>query len=459
MQKSYDLVVIGGGPGGYVAAIHAAKKGLKTALIEADFMGGTCLNRGCIPSKTYLKHSEIIDSIEMAKDWGIETTNLTFSFSKMKKRKDEVIERLRSGIHFLLTQEKIVVYKGKGIILARNQIKVSMEKKEEYLHAAKIIIATGSMPAIPPILGLDSISYETSDTIFDLKEIPKSIVIIGGGVIGMEFACIFSSLQTKVTVIEAADTILPTEDKEASSLVMKSLKNKGITFHINTKVKEIQSRGEKKSIICVDSKNKEFISETDLVLISTGRQPNLSAISHLIMGRTGPFIQVNEKMETSVPNIYAIGDVIGGWQLAHVASSEGIIAASNVAGETKSMDYKVIPRCVYTFPEIATVGMLEEEIKQRGISYRTEKFSYNGNGKAQSSGDLAGFTKVLFEEKYGEILGVVMVGSHVTEMISEASAFIHLEGTIEEIVSLVHPHPTVSETFYEAALNYVHSFK
>lgn len=459
MTKSYEIVVVGGGPGGYVAALHAAGLGKKTALIEADQLGGTCLNRGCIPSKTYLKHAEVIEQIEKAKDWGIEAGPLTLSFDKMRKRKDDVIQRLRAGIGLLLKQGKIDVYNGFGSLFEGGFLKVRTETGEEMIQAEKVIIATGSTPAIPPIPGLDSVQYHTSDSIFDMVDIPKSIIIIGGGVIGVEFACIFASLKTDVTIVEAADRIVPTEDEEASKFLAKALKKKSIKIHTGAKVASIQEAGGLKKVVCTDSKGKELSLQAEDLLISTGRRPNLSATKELSLEQNGPFIKANEKMETSMANVYAVGDVIGGWQLAHAASAEGIVAANNAAGIPDKMDYKVMPRCIYTLPEIASVGLSEEEAKKRGIEVLVDRFDFAGNGKALSAGSPEGFTKVIFEAKYGEIIGVVMAGSHVTELISEASAFIYLEGTVEEAAKMIHPHPAISETFFETAVKAIKRLK
>ncbi|GLC87156.1 dihydrolipoyl dehydrogenase [Lysinibacillus piscis] len=458
-MTSYDIVVIGGGPGGYVAALHAAELGKKIALIEPDFLGGTCLNRGCIPSKTLLKHAEIIDNIEKAKDWGIEVSDIVLSFDKMKKRKNEVIERLRGGIAFLLKQGKIDVFNGFGSVQENGDVAVKTEAGVETIQASKIIVATGSTPAVPPIAGLDTVVFHTSDTIFDIADIPASIVIIGGGVIGMELACIFSSLKTKVTVIEAADRIVPTEDAEAAKLLTKMLKKKGIVMHTKSKVQSISEVDGVKLVTCSDAKDAMFTVEADTLLISTGRRPNLSATNDIKLTMNGPFIQVNDKMETNYPNVYAVGDVIGGWQLAHAASAEGVVAANNAAGVADAIDYKVMPRCIYTFPEIASVGLMEEEAKKQGIDVRVEKFDFAGSGKALSAGEPDGFTKIIYEAKYGEIIGAVMVGSHVTEMISEASAFMYLEGTLDEAAKMIHPHPTIAETFFEAAVQGVHKLR
>jgi dihydrolipoamide dehydrogenase len=451
MSKSYDIAVIGGGPGGYVAALRAAELGKKTALIEYDFLGGTCLNRGCIPSKTLLKHTEIIESIHAAKEWGIETGELTFSLEKMKKRKDDVINKLRGGIAFLMKKGKVDVYDGYGSVEASNTIKILKDDKQEVIEAAKIIVATGSSPAVPPIPGLKEVSFFTSDTIFDINEIPESIAIIGGGVIGVEFACIFASLKSKVIIVEMADRLVPMEDAEASKLLEKELKKKGIQILTSTKVNSVQKGGLGKQITCTDKKGNEVVVDTHELIVSVGRKPNTAAVSNLNVVMDGPFIKVNEKMETNLANVYAVGDVIGGYQLAHVASAEGIVAANNAAGKEDKIDYKVVPRCIYTLPEIASVGMTEAEAQAKGLDVASEKFDHVGNGKALTAGESVGFTKIVYDKKYGEIIGVIMVGSHVTEMISEASAFMYLEGTIEEATKMIHPHPSVSETFYEIA--------
>lgn len=458
-MTSYELIVVGGGPGGYVAALHAASLGQKTALVEPDFLGGTCLNRGCIPSKTLLKHAEVIESIEKAKSWGIETGELTLSFDKMKQRKNDVIERLRGGIAFLLKQGKIDVFNGYGTVKKSGVVHVKTADGVKELAAKSILVATGSTPAVPPIPGLDSVQFDTSDTIFDIPAIPKSVAIIGGGVIGVEFACIFASLKASVIIIEAADRLIPAEDVEAAKLLARELKKKGIVIHTGTKVESVREQDGIKTVSCVDQKGKEIAVDADTLLVSTGRRPNLSATQELDLAMTGPFIQVNDKMETSVPGVYAAGDVIGGWQLAHAASAEGVVAANNAAGIQDAIDYTVMPRCVYTSPEIAGVGLTEEEAKAKGIDVRVEKFDFAGSGKALAAGDTTGFTKIIYDAVYGEILGAIMVGPHVTEMISEASAFMYLEGTVEEAAKMIHPHPTISETFFEAAVQAVHNMR
>ncbi|MBT2727444.1 dihydrolipoyl dehydrogenase [Bacillus sp. ISL-75] len=450
-MKIYDLIVVGGGPGGYVAAEFAGKQGLSVALIENQYLGGTCLNTGCIPSKTLLRHSEFLDMIEKAKKWGVEVENVKLSFEKMMKRKTTVIENLRRGVEFLLKSANVDLYNGLATILPDYRVKIEANNIQSEVYGKKIIIATGSKPYVPSIKGVEHIKAHTSDTIFDLAYIPKSIVIIGGGIIGVEFACIFSSLNVDVTIIEMGERLIAGEDEDASRLMTKELKKKGITIHTSAKVVEAGEIDSEKSIT-VELKNLDQVTiSAEEVLFASGRKPNVSCVNKLGLKMIGPFIAVNKQMETSFPNVYAVGDVIGGWQLAHVASSEGIVAASNASGIFKEVDYKVVPRCIYTFPEIASVGLSEKEAKERGYSFRSETLQLTANGKTLAMDESSGFIKLIADDRYDEILGAVMVGPHVTEMISEVSTAIFLEGTMDELASVIHPHPTVSEGIWETA--------
>ncbi|UUD43809.1 dihydrolipoyl dehydrogenase [Bacillus pumilus] len=455
MTKTYDLTVIGGGPGGYTAALQAAERGRKVALIEEDFLGGTCLNRGCIPSKTLLKHAEVIESIEKAKSWGIETGDLVLSFDKMRKRKDDVIEKLRGGIAFLLKKGKIDVYNGRGTAVTKHRIEIEKQDGSESIETKELIIATGSSPAIPPIPGLKEIQFDTSDTIFDIPDIPASVVIIGGGVIGLELACIFQSLQSKVTIIEAAPSIIPQEDEEASKLLERELKKKGIHIAKKTTVAEVTESEGVKAIHAADDKGETHIFTAERLLVCVGRRPNISAVSQLDLQLDGPFIKVNGQMQTSAEGVYAVGDVAGGYQLAHAAMAEAAVAVSNVCGEPEKMNADIVPRCIYTLPEVASVGLTEKEAKAKGLNVRAERFDLAASGKALAAGVQTGFIKLVYDTAYGEVIGATMVGPHVTEMISEASSFMYLEGTAEEMAKMIHPHPTISEGFYEAALHIV----
>ncbi|MFB5196274.1 dihydrolipoyl dehydrogenase [Neobacillus sp. KR4-4] len=450
-MTAYDVVVVGGGPGGYVAALRAAKNGKKTALVEVDYLGGTCLNRGCIPSKTLLRHAEIIEGIEKAKNWGIKTENLSFSLKEMFARKDQVIAALRSGIEHLLNAGKIDVYNGFGTIHDDKRVTVVIGNESYQISGEKIIIATGSQPAVPPIYGLNSVNYHTTDTIFDITEIPQSIVIVGGGVIGVEFANIFASLKTEVTIVELGDRIIPTEDEDASQVLLKNLKKKGVKVLTNYQVSSIEESNPKKTLMITSDKGKVEFLTVDEILLAVGRKPNVSAISELDLKMTGRHVAVNDYLETSKKDYFAVGDVIGGLQLAHVASAEGLTAVENLDGNKEKMNYKVMPRCIYTNPQVASVGMSEAELKEKGIKYRVNKYNFSGNGKALAAGETEGFSKVMIDEKYGEILGVVMVGAHVTEMISQSSAYLYLEGTVDEFAKMVQPHPSLSEVLMESA--------
>lgn len=447
----YEVVVIGGGPGGYVAAEEAAKYGKSVAIIEKDNLGGTCLNSGCIPSKTLLRHSEVLEMLEKARDWGIQYEKVTVSFDKMMARKSKVIENLRGGVKALLHQNNVQIYQGNATVKANKQIWIESETKQETITANQIILATGSRPFIPPIKGLSEISFHTSDTIFDIERLPKSIVIVGGGVIGVEFACIFSALNIEVNIIEMGDRLISTEDEEASKIILKKLKRDGVNIYTSSKVLEVSEKNEVKTI-SLENRNGEVITiETELLLLASGRTPNLSTVSELNLAMNGSFIMVNKQMQTSIPYIYAVGDVTGGWQLAHVASAEGIVAASNACHQFKEINYKAVPRCIYTSPEIASVGITEKEVIERNHSVCIKTIPLSFSGKAAAMDERLGFIKLIADKKYGEILGVVMVGPHVTEMISEASSFMLLEGTVNDIASMIHPHPTLSEGLWEAA--------
>lgn len=449
-MKNYDVIVVGGGPGGYVAAIRAAKEGKKVALVEADFLGGTCLNRGCIPSKTLLKHAEIIEQIEKAQSWGIQTNEPVFDWNAMLARKEEVITTLRGGIQGLLRAGKIDLYEGFGAIQPNKQVIIEGKDTAE-ISGEKIIVATGSRPVVPPITGLDKVTYHTTDTIFNLDKIPASLVIVGGGVIGVEFANIFAALRTKVTIIELSNRIIPTEDEAASKALMQSLKKKGVEILTNHQVSGFNAETNNSLVQVTSNKGKERTIEVDEILIAVGRVPNLDAVESLDLAMNGRFIHVNEYLETSRKGIFAIGDMIGNLQLAHVASSEGLTAVANLDVPVEKMNYRIIPRCIYTTPQVASVGMTETELKEKGIVYRAHSFSLAGNGMALATGETTGFSKVLIDETFGEILGVVMVGAHVTEMISQSSAYMYLEGTVNELAKMVQPHPSLSEALMESA--------
>ncbi|MUK87636.1 dihydrolipoyl dehydrogenase [Ornithinibacillus sp. L9] len=447
-MKNFDLAIVGGGPGGYVAAIRAAKLGLSVALVEGGDLGGTCLNRGCIPSKTLLKHAEVLNQIKEAGSYGITVNDFSFSIKEMINRKNKVVKQLRSGIQGLLRQNKITLYQGYGTVKDDKTISVATDKGEKNLQAKNVILATGSKPFVPSIPGLDKVTYHTSDTIFDIEEVPNHLVIVGGGVIGLEIACVFNSLGTEVEVVEMSERVIPAEDPDASQFLAKHLMAKGIKIYTDTKITGFNNAGH--TVVKMEKEGKKLELVTDSVLVSVGREPNVIGLDELSVEWNGRFVKVDHNMRTSVNGIYAIGDLIGGYQLAHAASEEGILAVNHILGNINKKDI-AMPRCVYTFPEIASVGMTEAEAKEAGYKVKSHKVELAGNGKAIASGETNGFMKIIAEEKYGEILGVVMVGAHVTEMISQATSFVHLEGTVEEMESMTFPHPTVSEALFESA--------
>ncbi|WP_188455039.1 dihydrolipoyl dehydrogenase [Virgibacillus oceani] len=448
-MKSFDLVVIGGGPGGYAAAIRAAKLGLSVALVEGRELGGTCLNRGCIPSKTLLKHAEVIEQIKESKTYGITVNDFSFSIDAMVNRKNKVVNQLRNGIKGLLRQNKITLFNGYGTVADDKTVTISSVNETQKIQAKNVLLANGSTPFVPELPGLDTISYHTSDTIFDLKEVPSHMVIVGGGAIGLEIACIFNSLDTTVEIVEMADRILPNEDADASDYLASQLEKNGVVIHTNTKITGFRN-SDGHIIVDMDKQGKQQTIETDSVLVSVGRTPNLTGIEKLSVQFDGKFVKVDKNMGTSAPGIYAVGDLIGGYQLAHAASDEGIRAINHIVGIATNKE-AIIPRCVYTFPEIASVGLSESDAKEAGYAVKVKKVDIAANGKAIASGENRGFMKIIAEEKYGEILGVVMVGSHVTEMISQGTSFMHLEGTVEELENMVFPHPTISESLFETA--------
>jgi len=453
MMKEYDLVVVGGGPGGYVAALRARTEGASVALVEARELGGTCLNRGCIPSKTYLQYADVLERMDQAREWGIETGEVRVNMSRMLDRKNRVIGRLRSGIESLIRSRKIELFRGIGTARGDGVVEIGQPDGTIAIRGRSIILATGSAPFLPPIEGLERAKVHTSDTIFDLPELPSSICIIGGGVIGVEFAQIFASFCVNVTIVELTDRLIPSEDADASRVLHQALREKGVTILTGHRVRSVRRKDDGLAEVTMTYPDgREITSAYGEVIVCVGRKPNLQGLEPLNLKMNGNHVAVNEYLETSVPNVYAVGDLIGGYQLAHAASAEGIVAAVNAVTSSKArMDYRVVPRCIYTSPEIASVGMSEQEAEKRGYKVRTAVYPLHASGKAMAMDARTGFVKVIADSAYGEILGAVIVGPHATEMISEASAFLFLEGTVEEMARMIHPHPTLSEGLFEAA--------
>lgn len=447
-MQQFDVIIVGGGPGGYVAAIKGGQLGLKIAVVEKDNVGGVCLNWGCIPTKTLLKSAKVYETFKHAKEYGIDVADGSFSinFPDMIKRKDSVVRRLTGGVAGLLKKNGVTLLKGFGEVTSPTTVKVG----DEMYEAKHIILATGATPILPPLPGVKE-AYEagfllTSKEILDLIEQPKELVIIGGGVIGLEFATIFNSIGTKVTVIEKMDRILVPVDDEIRTMFHKKMVKDGVTILVNAGVTAVTRNG-----VTYEQDGQTVTISADKVLMAVGMRPNVNSFSSLNLAMERSGVQVNEHMQTSVPNVYAIGDVIGKYMLAHVASHAGLVAIQHIAGDTHvKMDFKVIPSGIYTFPEIAMVGLTEQEAKAQGLKYKVSTFPIAANGKAMGENEKEGLIKVIASEPYNEIIGVHIYSVTATEMITEASLAINLEATAEELVHTIHPHPTLSEMLMEA---------
>ncbi|MBI5966304.1 MAG: dihydrolipoyl dehydrogenase [Deltaproteobacteria bacterium] len=451
-----DIVIIGGGPGGYVAAIRAAQLGGKVTLIEKDELGGLCLNRGCMPTKTLLRGVELLESLEAGKDFGIQVGEVSVDFSKLMACKDRVVKTLVSGVSSLMKSNGIEVIKGKAKMISPLRIEVLDEKQQRITyHARKIIIATGSVSADLPIAGTKLPGVIDSDGALQLTQIPESMVIIGGGPIGLEFGTIFAALDTKVTILEMLPQILPSEDAEVASSLDKSLRRFKIQTLTGSQVKEITegAQGKRKVVAITSQGEKAF--EAQYVLMAVGRKPNVEGLglqeAGIHLSKKG--IEVNEKMETNIPGIYAIGDVTGQWLLAHFAMAQGEVAAQNVMGHEVRMETRVVPRCVYTLPEVAAVGMTEKQAKEAGYELKIGRFPFAANGKATIIGERNGFVKIVAETKYDEILGLHIFGPQATDLIGEAVLAMRLEATAPDMAQAIHPHPTLTEALMEAALD------
>jgi dihydrolipoamide dehydrogenase len=449
-----DILIIGGGPGGYTAAIRAAQLGAKVVVIEEDKLGGVCLNKGCIPTKSFYKNAQMINELNRSEEFGIELNGFAININKMLQRKQQIIDRLNSGIGQLLKANSIEVIFGKASLITKEIVEITTNSGDiQRIRAKNIIIATGSIPVKPPIPGIDLPGVMTSDDILDNDRIPQTLIVIGGGVIGIEFAGIFNAMGSKVTILEFLPRILANLDGEISKKMALSLKKKGINIENEARVTEI-IKTENGFEVLIEGKKGQILIPVEAVLVSTGRAPNLEGLNLDSLGieydRKG--IKVNESYQTSIPHIYAIGDVIGGQMLAHVASGEGIAAVENIMGLKGHMDYNAIPGCVFTFPEVATVGLSEEEAKSMDMNYNSSKFMFGANGKALTMGEDEGFVKVLADAGTGKIIGAHIMGPHASDLIHEAVLAIGNKMTIDEITKCVHAHPTLSETFLEAVL-------
>ncbi len=452
----YDLLGIGSGPGGYVAAIRASQLGLKTAIVERAELGGICLNWGCIPTKALLKSAQVFDYINTASNYGITFSNeAKADLPAMVKRSRDVSANMSKGIQFLLKKNKIEVIQGTGKLTSDKKVAVTAaDGSTKTYEATSILLATGARSRELPNLPQDGkkvIGYREALT---LDKQPESMVVVGSGAIGSEFAYFYSTIGTKVTLVEYMDNIVPVEDPEVSKQLERSFKKSGIDVKVGAEVTSVDTSGKKVKVNIKDKKGKEVTIETDVVLSAVGITPNIENIGLEEAGVTveNGRIKVDEYYQTSVKGIYAIGDIVPGQALAHVASAEGIICVEKIAGKTpEALDYGNIPGCTYTSPEVASVGMTEDAAKKAGYELKVGKFPFSASGKATAAGHTDGFVKLIFDAKYGELLGAHMVGANVTEMIAELVAARKLETTGYELIKTVHPHPTLSEAVMEAA--------
>jgi dihydrolipoamide dehydrogenase len=458
-MNSYDVTIIGSGPGGYVAAIRCAQLGMKTALIEKyNTLGGTCLNVGCIPSKALLDSSHHYDdAIRHFEGHGIEISgDVKVSLEKMIARKDQVVAQTTSGIDFLMKKNKIEVLKGFGSFKDATHIFITKEDgSSEEIETKNVIIATGSKPANLPFISLDKERVITSTEALKLKEIPKHLIVIGGGVIGLELGQVYRRLGAEVSVIEYMDRIIPTMDKAQSKELTKALKKQGVKFFLSHKVSGLVNNGTEVTLTATDKKDKEVNITGDYCLVSVGRRPytdGLKAENAGIKINERGQVDVNDHLQTNISNIYAIGDVIKGAMLAHKAEEEGVFVAETLAGQKPHIDYNLIPGVVYTWPEVASVGKNEEELIKSAIAYKAGQFPMRTLGRSRASGDTDGFVKILSDATTDEVLGVHMVGARVADLIAEAVVAMEFRASAEDIARMSHAHPTYAEAVKEAAL-------
>jgi dihydrolipoamide dehydrogenase len=454
-KRTFDITVIGGGPGGYVAAIRAAQLGAKVLLVEKDQVGGTCTNRGCIPTKTLLADAKMFDRLKLSSV--IKTEGLRLDMEQLQDRKNKVVKRMITGVEFLLKNNGITFIRGKASFLDRKVIDVEVEKGKEQFESQKVIIATGSVSAQIPNVPVDGEVILTSTEMLNVSSIPQDLVIIGGGYIGMEFACLFSGLGSKVTVIEMLPQIISTEDEEVIRGLTTLLKKKGLRIHTETKVKEATVKDGRAELKVIHQDGKEEVFQAEKALMAVGRSPYTESLQleKANVALNGKFIKVNERMETTSPGIYAIGDVTGRQMLAHKASAEGIVAAENASGRSNKVDYPKIPNCIFTLPEVASIGLTEKQAKEKGLRVRIGKYPFQSNGKALANGDSEGFVKVIADQELGQVVGVHILGDHATDLIGGLSVAVALETTVEELGKTVQAHPTLMEAVAEASLDVI----
>jgi len=458
MSERFQAVVIGGGPGGYVCAIRLSQLGLKTACIESrGSLGGTCLNVGCIPSKNLLNLSENYHKAKNFSKLGIEVGAVKFNLEKIMKNKDKAVTVLTKGVEFLFKKNKVTYFKGTGSFKSANKISILDDQNKEIdIETEKTVISTGSVPVSLPGVEFDEKLIVSSTGALTLQAVPKKMVVVGGGYIGLEMGSVWSRLGTEVHVVEFLENITPGMDKEVSTEFMKILKKQGINFHMETKVEDIKKNVKGVSVSTIDKGGKKFNFNCDVVLISVGRKPNTNNLNLEAIGvelDKKKRIKIDKNYQTNVNNVYAIGDVIEGPMLAHKAEDEGIAVAENIAGQSGHVNYDIIPSVIYTSPEVASIGKTEEQLKEANIKYKIGKFSFMANSRAKAINETEGFVKILADEKTDKILGAHIIGSHAGELIAEIGVAMEFGASAEDIARTCHAHPTFSEAVKEAALS------
>jgi dihydrolipoamide dehydrogenase len=457
-MSSFDVVIIGSGPGGYVSAIRCAQLGFKTAIIEKySTLGGTCLNVGCIPSKALLASSHHYEELQHFADHGIEVSGeVKINLQKMIDRKQAVVDQTSSGVKYLMDKNKVTVFEGVGSFVDATHVAITKaDGSSETIEGKNIIIATGSKPSTLPFITLDKERVITSTEALKLPEVPKHLVIIGGGVIGIELGQVYLRLGAQVSVVEYLDRIIPGMDAGLSKELTKVLKKQGMKFYTSHKVKEVSRKGNTVTVKADDAKGAELVLEGDYCLVAVGRKPytaGLNADKAGVKLTDRGMVEVNDHLQTNVPNIYAIGDVVRGAMLAHKAEEEGVLVAEIIAGQKPHIDYNLIPGVVYTWPEVAAVGKTEEQLKEAGVAYKAGSFPFKALGRARAGGDLDGFVKILADAKTDEVLGIHMIGARCADLIAEAVTAMEFRASAEDISRMSHAHPTFAEAIKEAAL-------
>jgi dihydrolipoamide dehydrogenase len=456
MADKFDLVVIGSGPGGYVAAIRAGQLGLKTAIVEKDSrLGGTCLLRGCIPTKSMLESASIADHARHADDFGIGVGEVTINLKKVLKRKNRVVKSNAGGVAFLMKKNKVTVFNGFGVVSGQGKVTVKTDDGETVLETRNILLATGSVPRKLPFIEIDGERVLTSDELLDLETMPSHLLVLGAGAVGVEFASVFRSFGSEVTIVELADRLVPIEDVEVSTEFAKAFKRRGIKCHVSTKLTAVERTKDGITATLEKADGKRSAVKASHLLVAVGRAPVTADIGLEAQGvqLDRGFVKVDPHYRTAAPGIYAIGDIVAGTpQLAHAASSEGVTAVEHMAGlEPPSIDYNQCPGCTYSNPEIGSLGLTEQQAKDAGYTLKVGKFPFSAVGKAKVIGDTTGFVKIVAEDKYNEILGVHIIGPHATDLIAEVGPMLKLECTLDELARTIHAHPTLAEAVHEAA--------